>query len=259
MLIVFFSNRSYQEIEIANVPVQFSPILGSSTSRNESKPSLIEVTYLGGSSIVSAKTDNATTDVQNILYEILRSDQFQFNSNNYHDQSDHFGEHTNSDQINEFEDQLDCNDNNTTESLNTDNLSLNIFEGISLEDSSINNYVNRLRSKKHNDNYNEAIVSDRHSSKNTSTSRDNTNLDVCNEYLSEDRIDSTSVKVKTPEVFLTQKSSVTAASSTELDNFKELSGNQSINSPNTSTTDYKQCYDECQSRVSCNCHCYEIE
>lgn len=207
------NDRSLQEIEISNVPqgesadqhslhtqesnapTRFSLILqnadqGIDNISQENKPfSLSENFSLLSLNIgdkVMDKVDSSNNNVQSILEEILNKKMF------YSDNS------LKSDK---------CSNSNLS--------SLNIFEGINLDDNSITNYVTRL---KNNETDNKDVRSD---------------FDKGKHY----------------EELITTKDMTINALNAELDSLREIASNTSSNSLNTSTTEYKQLYEEYRVKV----------
>ncbi|KAK4873718.1 hypothetical protein RN001_013078 [Aquatica leii] len=204
------NDRSFQEIEISNIPSNFSLLLHNLSSDDTSehisrelKPSPLSIlSSNSGSFNVLEKVDlDSKNNVQSILSEILRSEQFKSDSDHTLHQSD-----------------VDSNDN-----------SFNLFKDINLNDSIINDY--RLKSVQEERN-------------------DDLSLNVTNLSLGLSGRGDESLKVKQLEEIVNTKESTIAALSAELESLKEMTcSNQSTPSLNTSTTDYKVYHDEFQNKI----------
>ncbi|KRT78669.1 hypothetical protein AMK59_7047, partial [Oryctes borbonicus] len=194
-------DRSLQEIEVSNT--NFSLILHNLPEDDEAYR--LSQENLPASPLYSSdKTDTiiadkvsstVANDVQSILNDILRSEHFKSKR-----------------------------DNDASDSVDTNELSINIFEGVSLDDSSINNYVTKLRQTNLSD------VNDEDFSK-LLTSEE---VNLVNEHSFE--------KIKELEKELVRKDSEIAALSAELDSLKELTNSLTI-------TDYKPYQEEYHNRL----------
>lgn len=130
---------------------------------------------------LSNLSNSAGKNVKSVLEEILHNEQFK----------------------SERSDRLDSNDD----------VSLNIFDGVNLDDSSINNYVLKLKSQE---------------------------SDV---YSYQD-----DAKVRSLEDALSVKDSIIQALNVEVESLKDLASNQSTLSMNTTLTEYKMFQDECATK-----------
>lgn len=217
------NDRSYQEIEISNIPSNFSLIYQNLPSdedvehiSQELKPPSLNTSVKSSSNNTSFGNMNVDVknNVQSILDEILRSEQFKSDS------------------------EKTLTKNNV--SVGSNESSFNIFEGVDLNDSLINDYD--LKSKRTDD-------------KRANNKSNNTSLNTVNFNVNLSNLDKSdgNVKVKQLEELLTTKDTAIAALAAELESLRELtSSNQSTLSLNTSTTDYKLYHDEFQSKVSVN-------
>lgn len=111
--------------------------------------------------------------------------------------------------------------------------SLNIFEGVNLDDDSITNYVSRLKDSEAD------LILDKGSFCGTSDSKAFFDRNSGAEFL----------KVKDVEEILSAKDTTIAILAAELDSLKEAASNHSTLSFNTSTTEYKQFQEEYQNKV----------
>lgn len=217
------NDRSYQEIEISNIPSNFSLIYQNLPSdedvehiSQELKPPSLNTSVKSSSNNTSFGNMNVDVknNVQSILDEILRSEQFKSDS------------------------EKTLTKNNV--SVGSNESSFNIFESVDLNDSLINDYD--LKSKRTDD-------------KRANNKSNNTSLNTVNFNVNLSNLDKSdgNVKVKQLEELLTTKDTAIAALAAELESLRELtSSNQSTLSLNTSTTDYKLYHDEFQSKVSVN-------
>lgn len=213
------NDRSFQEIEVSNVPSSFSIMLQNLPSDDDldrlsqeiKPPSLSTPSFISNNfSILNINMENiyqdSSNNVKSILDEILHKDDFKSVS-----------EHT-----------ISTNSNDT---------SLNIFEGINLDDNSINNYVAKLKGTEFELNLTEGDVS----------ASDTPKVTACHHSKSE----ISGNKIKDYEDLLSTKDITIAALNAELDSLREIASNPSTLSLNTTTTEYKQYQDEYKSRVSC--------
>lgn len=198
------NDRSFQEIEVSHVPSNFSLILQNinpddiDNISQENKP----ISFLSDNfNMLSLNMDNkmnqeASKNVQSILEEILNKQEFH------------------SDLL-----------QNTDVSINSNLSSLNIFEGINLDDKSINSYVSRLKSNEQD-------------------------FNVSNEQLdANDKLHDSLDKMRNYEELITTKDLTITALNAELDSLREIASNPSTMSLNTTTTEYKQFQEEYRLKV----------
>ncbi|GJQ85469.1 hypothetical protein Trydic_g23892 [Trypoxylus dichotomus] len=195
-------DRSLEEINVSNT--SFSLILhnlpeddeGYRLSQENLPPSPLYSSDRTETIVADKISSSVVNDVESILNSILRGEHFKSKSAN--DKSD---------------------------SGDTNELSLNIFEGVSLDDSSINNYVAKLRQTNLSD------ANDEEFSKILTSEEVN--------LVNEDSFE----KIKELEKELVRKESEIAALSAELDSLKELTNS-------LTTTDYKPYQEEYHNRLA---------
>ncbi|KAI4457254.1 hypothetical protein MML48_8g00009887 [Holotrichia oblita] len=191
------NDRSLQEIEISNnsLAIILDNLPGDDQAYRLSQENLSPVNSSEKTDTIVVDKVNSTiaNDVISILNEILCSECFKSRGDN--------------------SDLTDTND-----------LSINIFEGVSLDDSSINNYVTKLRQTNLSD------VNDEEFNKILTPEE----VNVISEHSFE--------RIKALEKQLVRKDSEIAALSAELDSLKELTNS-------LSTTDYKPFHEEYHSRL----------
>ncbi|KAF5283599.1 hypothetical protein FQR65_LT13805 [Abscondita terminalis] len=204
------NDRSFQEIEISNIPSNFSLLLNNLSSDDtidhisqEMKPSPLSILSSNNDSSNLDKMDVDTkNNVQSILSEILKSEQFKSDSEHTLHQSDG-----------------DSNDN-----------SFNVFKDINLNDSLINEYG--LKSIQE-----EGV---------NPTSLNFSNLSM---PFSGKTDDSLKLK-QLEEIVNAKESTIAALSAELESLKEMTCSNQSTPSLNTSTTDYKTYHDEFQNKAS---------
>lgn len=201
------NDRSFQEIEVVNVPSNFSMILANihpdeiDNISQENKPLSLSTPSLLSDhfnvlNLNRSLNPEASNNVQSILEEILNKKV--------------------------FHPSLQDRDVSITSNVS----SLNIFEGINLDDKSISNYVSRLKPNEHVGD----ILSD---------------IRESNFHNQDDNPD----KNKQYEELLSTKDLTITALNAELDSLREMASNTSTMSLNTTTTEYKQFQEEYRIKV----------
>lgn len=191
------NDRSLQEIEISNnsLAIILDNLPGDDQAYRLSQENLSPINSSQKTETIVEDKVNSTiaNDAVDILNEILCSECFKSRGEN----------------------------SNLTD---TNDLSINIFEGVSLDDSSINNYVTKLRQTNLSD------VNDEEFNKILTPEE----VNIISEHSFE--------RIKVLEKQLVRKDSEIAALSAELDSLKELTNS-------LSTTDYKPYQEDYHSRV----------